>query len=115
MNVASRSFVRIDPEFDFSDEKFQDTTAFFPQKQIKIIPPKIGRREIDDIYAVSIGYRKSYGRFGIFAPLGHMMCETPDFRSTCRQPLLFRSSIAFTKSREVWNIATIVTAFVLTS
>ena len=39
-----------------------------------------------------------------------MMCETPDFRSTCRQPLLFRSSIVFAKSREVWNIATIVTA-----
>ena len=32
--------------------------------------PKIGRCEIDDIYAVSIGYRKSYGRFGTFEPLG---------------------------------------------
>ena len=27
----------------------------------------------DDIYAVSIGYRKSYGRFGTFAPLGPIM------------------------------------------
>ena len=25
---------------------------------------------MDDIYAVSIGYRKSYGRFGTFEPLG---------------------------------------------
>ena len=32
--------------------------------------PKIGRREIDDIYAASIGYRKSYGRIGTFASLG---------------------------------------------
>ena len=32
--------------------------------------PKIGRRQIDDIYAVSIGYRKSYGGFGTFEPLG---------------------------------------------
>ena len=32
--------------------------------------PKIGRSQIDDIYAVSIGYRKSYGGFGTFEPLG---------------------------------------------
>ena len=39
MNVASRTFVGIDPEFDFSDEKLQDTTGVFPpKKQIKIIP-----------------------------------------------------------------------------
>ena len=54
-------------EFDFSDEKRQDTTGVLPpKKQAKIIP-KIGGRQIDDTDAVSIGYRKSYGRFGTFA------------------------------------------------
>ena len=57
-------------EFDFSDEKLQDTTGVLPQKSRSRSSPKIGRREIDDIYAASIGYRKSYGRFGTFASLG---------------------------------------------
>ena len=38
-----------------------------PPKSRSKSPPKIGRREIDDIYAVSIGYRKSYGGFCTFA------------------------------------------------
>ena len=37
---------------------------------------KIGRCQIDDIYSVLIEYRKSYGGFGTFEPLG------PEFRST---------------------------------
>ena len=51
-------------EFDFSDEKLRDTTGVLPPKKSrpKIIP-KIGGRKIDDIYTVSIGYRKSYGGF----------------------------------------------------
>ena len=40
----------------------------------------VGRREIDDIYAVSIGYRKSYGCFGTFAPLGPLYHECKSFR-----------------------------------
>ena len=55
-------------EFDFSDEKLQDTTGVLPpQKKQAKITPKIGGRKIDDIYTVSIGYRKSYGGFGTFA------------------------------------------------
>ena len=56
-------------EFDFSGEKLQDTTGVLPPKIRSKSSPKIGRREIDDIYAVSIGCRKSYGRFGTFEPL----------------------------------------------
>ena len=51
-------------EFDFSDEKLQDTTtnipAFFPQKIGLKSPPKIGAaksRPRHDTDAVSIGYR----------------------------------------------------------
>ena len=43
--------------------------TFPPKKQIKS-SPKNGRRQIDDIYTVSIGYRKPYGGFGTFEPLG---------------------------------------------
>ena len=41
--------------------------AFFPSKKQAKIIPKIGGRQIYDIYTVSIGYRKSYGGFGTFA------------------------------------------------
>ena len=44
-----------------------------PQKAPSKSFPKFGRHEIDDIYAVSIVYRKSYDRFGTFAPLGPTM------------------------------------------
>ena len=37
-------------EFDFSDEKLQDTTGVFPQKSRPKSSPKIGGRQIDDIY-----------------------------------------------------------------
>ena len=58
-------------EFDFSDEKLQDTIGVLPPPKSRSKSfPKIGRREIDDVYAVSIGYRKSYVRFGTFEPLG---------------------------------------------
>ena len=53
--------------FDFSDEKLQDTTGVLPPKNRPKSSPKIGGRQIDDTDAVSIGYRKSYGRFGTFA------------------------------------------------
>ena len=54
-------------EFDFSHEKLQDTTGVLPpKKQAKFIPEN-GGRQIDDIYAVSIEYRKSYGGFCTFA------------------------------------------------
>ena len=46
-------------EFDFSDEKLQNTTGVLPPKSRPKSSPKIGRRQIDEIYAVSIGYRKS--------------------------------------------------------
>ena len=42
------------------------SAAIFPPKSRSKSTPKIGRREIDDIYAVSIGYRKSYGGFCTF-------------------------------------------------
>ena len=54
-------------EFDFSDEKLRDTTGVLSSKKQAKIIPKIGGRQIDDIYTVSIGYRKSYGGFGTFA------------------------------------------------
>ena len=57
-------------EFDFSDEKLQATIGVLPPKSRSKSSLKIGRCEIDDIFAVSIGYRKSYGRFGNFEPLG---------------------------------------------
>ena len=53
--------------FDFSDEKLQDTTGVLPPQNRPKSSPKIGGRQIDDTDAVSIGYRKSYGRFGTFA------------------------------------------------
>ena len=37
--------------------------TFFPPKSRPKSSPKIGGRQIDDTDAVSIGYRKSYGRF----------------------------------------------------
>ena len=40
-----------------------------PPKSRSKSSPKTGGREFDDIYAVSIGYRKSYDRFGTFEPL----------------------------------------------
>ena len=62
-------------EFDFSDEKLQDTTGVLsPAKSRPKSSPKIGRRQIDEISAVSIGYRKSYGGFGTFEPLGPFLC-----------------------------------------
>ena len=43
---------------------FRIRPAFFPpQKNRPKSSPKIGGRQIDDTDAVSIGYRKSYGRF----------------------------------------------------
>ena len=54
-------------EFDFSDEKLQDTTGVLPPKKQAKSFPKIGGRQIDDIYTVSTGYRKPYGGFGTFA------------------------------------------------
>ena len=54
-------------EFDLSDEKLRDTTGVLPPKSRPKSSPKIGGRQIDDIYTVSIGYRKSYGGFGTFA------------------------------------------------
>ena len=62
-------------DFDFSAEKlqFQNTIGVLPAKSRSRSSPKIGRREIDEIYAVSIGYRKSYGRLGTFEPLGPSM------------------------------------------
>ena len=53
------------------DQPRSISAALFPQKCRSKSSPKIGRRQIDDIYAVSIGYRKSYGGFGTFEPLGH--------------------------------------------
>ena len=38
-----------------------------PHKSRPKLSPKIGGCQIDDTDAVSIGYRKSYGRFGTFA------------------------------------------------
>ena len=38
-----------------------------PPKSRSKSSPKTGGRQIDDTYAVSIGYQKSYGRFGTFA------------------------------------------------
>ena len=38
---------------------FRIRPAFFPPKSRSKSSPKIGRRQIDDIFAVSIGYRKS--------------------------------------------------------
>ena len=74
-------------EFDFSDGKLQDTTGVLPPKCRSNSSPKIGRRQIDDIYAVSIGYRKSYGGFGTFEPLGPIRrpatCEPVQRSSSC--------------------------------
>ena len=52
------------------DQPRSISAALFPPKCRSKSSPKIGRRQIDDIYAVSIGYRKSYGGFGTFEPLG---------------------------------------------
>ena len=49
---------------------FRMRSAFFLTKNRSKSSPKFGRRKIDDIHAVSIGYRKSYGGFGTFVPLG---------------------------------------------
>ena len=54
-------------DFDFSDEKLQDTTGVLPPKSRPKSSPKNRGRQIDDTDAVSIGYQKSYGRFGTFA------------------------------------------------
>ena len=62
------------------DQPRSISAAIFPPKSRSKSSPKIGRRQIDDIYAVSIGYRKSYGRFGTFEPLG------PSIRSRGREP-----------------------------
>ena len=55
------------------DQPRSISAAIFPPKSRSKSSPKIGRRQIDDIYAVSIGYRKSYGGFGTFEPLGPRM------------------------------------------
>ena len=52
------------------DQPCSISAVIFPPKSRSKSSPKIGRRQIDDIYAVSIGYRKSYGGFGTFEPLG---------------------------------------------
>ena len=61
----------------FRTRSFRIRSAFFPQKSRSKSSPKIGRREINDIYAVSIGYRKSYGRFGTFEPLDRLYVGGP--------------------------------------
>ena len=55
------------------DEKNEDTTGVLPPRSRPKSSPKIGGRQIDDTDAVSIGYRKSYGRLSTFAQLGPMM------------------------------------------
>ena len=65
------------------------SAALFPPKCRSKSSPKIGRRQIDDIYAVSIGYRKSYGGFGTFEPLG------PCLESSISQTRSFRIRPAF--------------------
>ena len=52
------------------DQPRSISAVIFPPKSRSKSSPKIGRRQIDDIYAVSTGYRKSYGVFGTFEPLG---------------------------------------------
>ena len=60
-------------DFDFSDEKLQDTTGVLrPKKQTEIIPENWSR-QIDDTNAVSKGYRKSYGGLGTFASLAQRL------------------------------------------
>ena len=55
------------------DQPRSISAVIFPPKSRSKSSPKIGRRQIDDIYAVSIGYRKSYGVFGTFEPLGPLV------------------------------------------
>ena len=96
-------------EFDFSDEKLQDTIGVLPPKCRSKSSPKIGRRQIDDIYAVSIGYRKSYSGFCIFEPLGPMTNEEAShFKTEPGAPVLVferkcfgpdGSAVEFTTSR----------------
>ena len=57
------------------DQPRSISAAIFPPKSRSKLSPKIGRRQIDDIYAVSTGYRKFYGGFGTFEPLGPTMAE----------------------------------------
>ena len=45
------------------DQPRSISATVFPQKSRSKSSPKIGRHEIDNIYAVSIGYQKSYGGF----------------------------------------------------
>ena len=55
------------------DQSRSISAAIFPPKSRSKSSPKIGRRQIDDIYAVSIGYRKSYGGFGTFELIGPIL------------------------------------------
>ena len=61
------------------DQPRSISAAIFPPKSRSKSSPKIGRRQIDDIYAVSTGYRKSYGGFGTFEPLGPKFHTLTDF------------------------------------
>ena len=60
------------------DQPRSISAAIFPPKSRSKSSPKIGRCQIDDIYAVSIGYRKSYGGFGTFEPLGPIKLREPE-------------------------------------
>ena len=70
------------------DQPRSISAVIFPPKSRSKSSPKIGRRQIDDIYAVSIGYRKSYGGFGTFEPLGPRKGRIAGGRSSriCRSP-----------------------------
>ena len=60
---------RILGEFDFSDEKLQDTTGVLPPKSRPRSSLKIGSRQVAEKNPVSTRYRKSYYRFGTFMQL----------------------------------------------
>ena len=60
-------------EFDFSDEKLQDTISVLPFKSRPNSSLKIGRHQIDNTNAVSKGYRKPYGGLRTFASLGPVL------------------------------------------
>ena len=68
-NALSSASSNILGEFDFSEEKLQNTISVLPPQDIGNRPPKIGSRQINDIYAVSTGYRKSCYRFGAIVML----------------------------------------------
>ena len=68
---------RILGEFDFSDEKLQDTTDVLPAPKSRPRSSlKIGSRQITEKYPFSTRYRKSYYRFGTFMQLPPFLrCE----------------------------------------